>query len=249
MNSKALPQALGLAGLGLSLSACVITAGSRRYEDDHEPLRHMHAMHLAAAQDRDDEDFEEVEQGQEQGEEAGFEYEIAKLEFKRSMFQVSVDLDAARFGLQTAQAELEDAERALASFDETAKVRIDEAELDLDSSIGDAADAALELAELKAMYDEEDFAEKTKELVLQRGRRNLEESQRSLAIAREEHRQLLELELPGEQRDLEWELSAAKIALKAAARELDMAELGSKIDSMQAKHDLEEALQEAQADS
>ena len=42
------------------------------------------------------------------------------------------------------------------------------------------AGAAAELAELEAMYSEEEFAAKTKELVLARSRRNLEHAQRAL---------------------------------------------------------------------
>ena len=60
--------------------------------------------------------------------------------------------------------------------------RVSRAELGFQFAQDGAKEAEQELQQLEMMYQEDEFADKTKEIVLERGRRRLERSKRSLAI-------------------------------------------------------------------
>ena len=245
MNAKFLFRFLLLTGLVAGSSACIIRGPFGGYDG---PTHRHSASSAGSDAGSADATSDEVEDEADTTE-SEFALQLAKLEHERSLMQIKGEMGAAQFALSGAKSDLQDAERALEEHKAERQVRLDEAQLDLDGSIGRAKDAELELAELQAMYDEEDFAEKTKELVLERGRRSLAHSKRRLVIAKERMRQLVEEELPGEERDLMWDLKAAKIGFNDAQRDLSIATLSLKIDSLQAEHDLQEALEEHGADS
>src|SRR5438093_7140442 len=103
------------------------------------------------------------------------------------------DLDYARVALETAaidrhvrtmtvenalvrtRLDLEKAQKDLRVFREEHKPReLDEHKITLDAQTYRAEEAKDEQAELESMYKEDEFAKKTKELVLKRGRRQME---------------------------------------------------------------------------
>ena len=65
------------------------------------------------------------------------------------------------------------------------------------------AEAQQELEQLELMYSEEEFADQTKEIVLERGRRRLERTQRDLELRRADFATLQEQTLPVERREHE----------------------------------------------
>jgi hypothetical protein len=81
--------------------------------------------------------------------------------------------------------------------------RIARAELGLQGAEDGATEAREELDQLEQMYSDEQFADATKEIVVERARRRLERTQRDLELRREEFRTLVENTLPIEQWELE----------------------------------------------
>src|SRR5262249_6931461 len=81
----------------------------------------------------------------------------------------------------------------------------------------------------ESMYKEDEFAKKTKELVLRRGRWQTEMSDRSLKVARQEQDLLEQHTLPDRERELrrkvddaEKEVSKAELEQRKAVLEMDV---------------------------
>lgn len=168
--------------------------------------------------------------------------ELAELELKKAKIENEKGVGAARVALEVAERKLAAAQAKLQVFQATTMaVRVDEAQLDLDRSTGRAADAQAELDELEAMYAEEEFAEMTKELVLSRGRRNLEHARRSVAIGETKLARLVDAELPAEEAALARSVLEAEGALASARLALQIAEIGGQVSVTKATRALEKA--------
>lgn len=169
------------------------------------------------------------------------ELEVARLELDLARLETEQELSAAEQALGEAKVELEKArlEREGFTIDGRA-LELDDDKLDLDRALGRAQDAEEELKELEAMYSEEEFAERTKELVLLRSRRELEHARRAVELVRRKLTQLETFGLPGKERELEqgW-LSAQKGALEAE-QALAKLRLEKKIAVTKAEHEVVE---------
>jgi hypothetical protein len=117
---------------------------------------------------------------------------------------------------------------------------LDEAKLDLDRSRGRAEDAQAELTELESMYAEEEFAAKTKELVLARSRRNLEHAQRALDLSERKLNELEGFELKGKEHGLEHARLGAEKGLMEAEQALAKVRLEKKIAVSKAEQEVQE---------
>ncbi len=147
----------------------------------------------------------------------------------------------AQRSLEAAEREVRDAERALEAWTRhEGPSKAGEAELDLQRMRNRLTDTRLELEELEAMYAEHDFAEATKELVLSRGRRNLQVAEEATGLAERNFQFLVDEEMPKRQADLEHALMRAKAALEARRLELRMEELEHAEALRQAKRKLAE---------
>jgi len=166
---------------------------------------------------------------------------VAELELKKTLQENQSKLTKKRDALDIAERELEAKREKREAFATERKLELEEGALGLDRSRGRARDSELELAELEAMYAAEEFAEKTKELVLQRGRRNLEHAQRGLAIEEGKLALLTKTELPAKERALVLALAKAEQSVAAARRELELAELETRIAELKAKESLRKA--------
>lgn len=150
--------------------------------------------------------------------------------------------------LRRARAELDDARSELATFEREVRPReLEDRRIGLDSSTFRADHAKDELGELTKMYEEDEFAKTTKELVLKRGRRDLELAERSLAVAKLEFEHFATQELPKKQRELQRKLVDAE--LEAAKAELERQKLDLEQSLAAQKHgdrlaDLDEAIAE-----
>ena len=167
----------------------------------------------------------ETPQSSGKAEQAAVDLRIAELELKSARAKAEGDVEGARRGVLKAEAELAKAERSLAAFEAGVSLRIEEKELALARSVGRADDAKLELAELEAMYAEEEFAEMTKELVIQRGRRAVELSDRALTLERAKLSELRENTLPKERGSLQVAVENARRSLEGAREKVTQAEL------------------------
>jgi len=136
-------------------------------------------------------------------------------------------LEIARLQLSTAEQraetvrlrkekELELGKAELAQFDESdAPNRLAKAKLELARRRDALAEQQEELAQLEMMYEQQDLADKTREIVLQRGKRRVERAQEELAIAERETTALESRTLPRER---------GKLALEVEAKERELAE-------------------------
>ncbi|MCH7814168.1 MAG: hypothetical protein IID40_09130 [Planctomycetes bacterium] len=166
----------------------------------------------------------------------------------RKLAKLDRDIDLARAKLHRAQmashqaatqhevalakAEREHAlqQQRLATFRErSVPNRIAWAQLRLTRAEDSLKETREELAQLEALYAADEFADGTKEIVLDRGRRRLERSKRDFELRREDFAILTEKTIPAETIDQELKLEQKVQALAKARREAEASELDKKI--------------------
>lgn len=156
------------------------------------------------------------------------EQEIAAMD--RTVRQLGVDAALAK----TAD-DLTRARQDLESFLKEIKPReLAEKKLGLDQSTYRAEHSKDELGELTAMYDADEFARQTKELVLKRGRRDLEVAERNLALVQKESAFFETVTLPQREQELRRKVADAELERRKA-----------EIDAEKSKREAELALTKA----
>jgi hypothetical protein len=172
----------------------------------------------------------------------------AQAEDRRKLAKLERDLDIARQKLVKAQLagehaqiqnrvavaeaerELELEQRRMAAFkDRSAPNRIERSRLGLIRAEDRVKEAEEELAQLELMYAEEDFADQTKEIVLERGRRRLGRSRRDVELRKEDHAILTEETIPTEQREHELKVEKKNEVLDKARRDAETSALDNQI--------------------
>jgi len=136
-------------------------------------------------------------------------------EIERRMRTMSIEsqLNDAELDLQKQKKELELHQK------ETAPREMEEHRISLDYQIHRAEESKEELAELESMYKDDEFASKTKELVIKRGRRQAEMADRNLAVSRREFAVFEGHTMPERERDLQKKVRDAELALEKARME------------------------------
>jgi hypothetical protein len=154
------------------------------------------------------------------------ERQIARLE--RDLNVAQQKLEKARLSMEhtglrneasliRAEAELDLAMRRLAIFNEqNVPSRLAWGELSLQNAQDRFQEAQEELDQLELMYNEDEFADQTKEIVLERGRRRLQRSQRDLELRRVDFATLQQQNLPVERREQELQVTDKEEGLKRA---------------------------------
>jgi hypothetical protein len=223
--------------LGVGAIGCAATGGAA------EPLQETgRAGSLNAGQEKEGA-LAETQPGADQEKEA--EAEAAD---RRNLAKLERDVEIARQKLVKAQVaaehsqiqnqiavteaegELELEQRRLAAFrDRSAPNRIEWSRLGLLRADDRVKEAEEELTQLKLMYAEEDFADQTKEIVLERGRRRLERSRRDLELRTEDHAILTDETIPTEQREHELNVEKKTEALRKIRRDAEASALDNQI--------------------
>ncbi len=116
--------------------------------------------------------------------------------------------------------------------------RIKWSELSLARAGDRVQEATEELDQLEKMYAEEDFADGTKEIVLERGRRSLKRSQEDLELRRADHATLVEKTLPLEKTEHEQGVEKKTMAAEQAQLQAEAARLEKNINVMSAESEL-----------
>ncbi|MCH8852307.1 MAG: hypothetical protein IID41_06590 [Planctomycetes bacterium] len=111
----------------------------------------------------------------------------------------------------------------------TAPNRLARGQLDLRNAEDRYKESQEEMTQLDLMYAEEDFADKTKEIVLQRGRRRLERSRTNLDIRSKTFLFLQNHSLPLEHKELQFKLEQASLLLAKTQRDAKAGELDKQI--------------------
>ena len=156
---------------------------------------------------------------------------------------VAAALDKAKF-------EVDKAARALEWFTKEQKPReLEQKRISLDAQKSGAEAAKDEFAELESMYEEDEFASKTKELVLKRGRNQMELAARRLAVTEREFTELETRTMVDREKDLQRALADAERGLRTAQLEAEKAKLELDLAAAKAQDrvaDLEKEIAELQ---
>lgn len=142
--------------------------------------------------------------------------EHAEIKFAESLEQATIQLELAREKYVTTQ-EIE------------VPRRIAWSELNLQRSRDNLQNATEELEQLELMYKDDQFADQTKEIVIDRARRSLERTQRDVRLREEEHAKLLEVYLPREKREQELQLAKQERDLARMQRDEQRATIDRQI--------------------
>jgi len=133
--------------------------------------------------------------------------------------------------------ETKNAKDAVAHFDKVAApTRVKEAQITLDAAKNAAVQAKDEYNELVAMYKAEEFAEMTKELVLKRGRHNLDLAERRLQVQVGKLQDLEKSVLPRERAALKGKLQDAESGFRRAQLTTEKTKLEIRIAVSEAEH-------------
>ena len=179
------------------------------------------------------------------------EIEQARLELQSAEIDSRSKGLASEEAVQKAARELELAQAAMKAFETVdAPSQLDGAQINHDRQAYAADEARDELNELEQMYQAEEFAKTTKELVLKRGRRRLEVAQRELAVSKQKLALLKDHALPRQKNELAGKVHDAEVVLQKA--KLDAEKSGIDVDVALRKarakiEDLQQELAEANA--
>jgi hypothetical protein len=169
----------------------------------------------------------------------------ARIEKETGAIDGKIRAGAVAAALQNATDELAEKRKALELFlSEQRSRELEEKKISLDRSAQRAEFAKDELGELVSMYENDEFAKTTKELVLKRGRRELEMADRSLAVERREFSEFEQHALPQRERELRRKVADAELEHKKAGLEADKAKLELELAAAKA----DESIAELQAE-
>lgn len=168
------------------------------------------------------------------------EMQIAAVKLEQAKLEMEVVQQQSESELDIAHQEAALAERRLASFDEmTAPTRRASAELDLQAARDSLRESEQELEQLRMMYAEQDLADQTREIVLERGARRVERSAARLAIQEQELAMLVQHTLPQERQDLAIEHERKRREIERRMRERQVEVLSKQIGIMTAEAELD----------
>ncbi|MFT6714017.1 MAG: hypothetical protein ACJAVJ_001299 [Planctomycetota bacterium] len=111
----------------------------------------------------------------------------------------------------------------------------------MDRTRGRLNDSKAELQQLVEMYGDEEFAESTKELVLTRGKRGVEQGERSMKIAERRATDKREFELARKGGSLAFKVSEAERSLALKVDALATTKMDGKSKLMRAANKVEKA--------
>ena len=173
------------------------------------------------------------------------ELDYAQRELEISKLSCEADDRDADTAVKDATQKLEMARKDQDNFLSLDKpTQVAQSQLSLDRSQQSMEESRQELAELEAMYKQEDFAALTKELVLSRGRKRLEFSQRGYDLAKKGQEELLNHDLPKKERDFALAVEKAEKGLADAQAKKAKGDLEAKLKLMRSEHKIDELQRE-----
>lgn len=174
---------------------------------------------------------------------AAVERQVQEIDRTTRTLTVQAALDRAGVELEVARKELE-------VFLQDVKPReIEQRRISLDGTTYYAEHQKDELGELTAMYEADEFARSTKELVLKRGRREMELADRRLAVEKREYSHFEQTELPNRERELRHKVADAELAKRKAELEVEKARIELELEARKLTErtaDLEEDVRDLQ---
>jgi hypothetical protein len=179
------------------------------------------------ADDEAEDDAEEKEDQREERDDAIADLAKARLDLEIARMEAMHESRRDRVASEEARKDKEEAQLKLDTFlrDEKPE-RLARLELGLEQGRDRVYQSEQELKELEAMYAAEDFASMTKELVLHRGRKQVEFARRELALDESAAKRTREVELPLEETEKQRALEKAQDAHIVANEDYEKNELG-----------------------
>lgn len=172
------------------------------------------------------------------------EFAVAAAERRVRAAEMSAALSAidAESKVHSAEISLKMAEASLAHLDGyTIPTKLAQQDLGIDRSTGRLEESEAELAQILSMYADEEFAEASKELVIQRAQRGVEFSKRSLEMARAERADLEAFELAKDRQEAIEKVRDAGLSLDQARLRKDETMFGSESKLLEAAEGLRKA--------
>ncbi|HQL53837.1 MAG TPA: hypothetical protein PLQ87_03955, partial [Phycisphaerae bacterium] len=154
-----------------------------------------------------------------------------------------------------AETEFELAKKRLQIFQKmTVPNRLARAELELRQVEDGVTESQEELYQLELMYSDEQLADQTREIVIERAKRRLERAQRDLELRREEFRVLKEVNLPLEEQELDHAAELKKRAVLQTQRDNEpeiidrqVAVINAELEVTRLEEEIADLVSEAQA--
>lgn len=179
----------------------------------------MQAEGAKAPEGKDDAKAKAEAKKQKQKELRGKQRELAAAKVEQEI--AAMDRTVRQLGVEAALAKTADdltrARQDLESFTRDVRPReLAEKKLGLDQSTYRAEHSKDELGELTSMYEADEFARQTKELVLKRGRRDLEVAERNLALVRQESAFFEAVTMAQREQDLRRKVADAELERRKA---------------------------------
>lgn len=143
--------------------------------------------------------------------------ELARRKLERAQMDLEQHGHGAEASLAKANDDLQRAAHAFEHFQSFDRPqRLHRAKLELQSAEDFMTEQHEEMQQLELMYEQDDLADKTKEIVLARGRRRLERAKERLGLQQKELEDQISFHLPEEERRLSQAVRDAKAALQRA---------------------------------
>ncbi len=158
----------------------------------------------------DDKDNKEdkVKKKEHELDDARMQLKIVRQETQAADRKQKDDVEDAQYGMDKAREALEQFQKV------TRPLELAKAQLGFDRTQERAEESKQELEELMSMYKKEEFAALTKELVVNRGKKNLEFANRNLKQEETAMAQTRDVELPRKEKDLQVALHKAENKLR-----------------------------------
>lgn len=168
------------------------------------------------------------------------ELETAKMELDIEQMSAAAKVTAAQQAVVHASFDLAEAQQAFDNYKGIeAPMQLESATIDLEQGRFRVAMREAELKELEDMYKKEQFATTTKELVLERGKKELEFAKREYAVAEKKHANLSKIEIPKKTRDLEESLRKAQEEASKAQAELKKTQAETQLELLKSRRKIE----------
>jgi hypothetical protein len=152
----------------------------------------------------------------------GHQVDLAKRKADRARMDLEQQQRDGETALQRARAELELARQELATFQDVERpLKVGEAQINLKAAADALTDQQDEMKQLELMYEKDDLGDKTKEIVLQRSKRAVEQVKARLELAHRRYEQLESTQLAQQQTRLE-------LALKGKEADVQRAEFAAR---------------------
>lgn len=173
------------------------------------------------------------------------ELNYAKLQFQITELELQADERSQKLSLADAERGVRHAEEELSDYLQSQKLlETAERELNADQQKAGLKETQQEYDELESMYKDEDFAKKTKELVLSRGKTRLDFSTRGLAISTSRREFQEKTVMPRRERDLREALEKSRAGLEENRASAERKKLGNQLQLMRAKDGLDDLQKE-----